>query len=610
MDREWIRERLPHTPSEEMLRWVRMSCGDELGEEYLIFRGERVRIRPTMAEILERECLPRDRWEWAAYCTCTACREDFYTQKVPGYDAIRLAVSEDGCSYPLEPGEVYPAGEYQDVVTLEEAHSGETLYCPMCGNNVKLIHSKYLRGGRTKRIMVQSVDNIEGYTTVFYWMACRTVDEDGVDLYRVEPMDAYVLTERGGLERYTHVQKNTFGYRMLKCWCRTGNCKDTRDYVYKDWGSIANRKMGAMEFGGCPNLGGTTGEKTGLEEFMAAGGYNAVQYLKYWRTHRNIENMVKCGQGELVLSIFREANRYCSGVDAEMKKYLDMTRKKPHEMLRISKEEFRKIRNNRICLHANDLDYFTQYRKCGGKLSLPEFLNVLPSFGRSGISAAMQIMMQSRGADLDKITRYMEKQNMRANQVQYLVDVRRMHEQINDGQPMTQEQLWPRRLAAAHDRADQILMERRRLAKEEERKKYDRKFEQIAQKYTDLQWNDGDLCVVLPMSAKDLHDEGKILRHCVGGYSDRHISGSDTIFFVRKYRRPERSYYTLDIRMNKERPEEVQLHGYGNERHGKNKEFTHSIPKKVRDFVDRWEREVLLPWWAAHQEQDRKEKTA
>lgn len=45
-------------------------------------------------------------------------------------------------------------------------------------------------------------------------------------------------------------------------------------------------------------------------------------------------------------------------------------------------------------------------------------------------------------------------------------------------------------------------------------------------------------------------------------------------------------------------PREIQLHGYGNERHGDHKQFKHTIPQKVRDFCDRWERDVLTPWFA------------
>ena len=126
-------------------------------------------------------------------------------------------------------------------------------------------------------------------------------------------------------------------------------------------------------------------------------------------------------------------------------------------------------------------------------------------------------------------------------------------------------------------------------------------------KYGQLQWTDGELCIVLPKSHAELVQEGNILRHCVGGYSDRHIQGGDTIFFVRHYRRPERSYYTLDINMT-DRPHRVQLHGYGNERHGIHKQYSHKIPKKVLDFCARWEQEVLMPWWRDNQ--NKKEKTA
>ena len=50
--------------------------------------------------------------------------------------------------------------------------------------------------------------------------------------------------------------------------------------------------------------------------------------------------------------------------------------------------------------------------------------------------------------------------------------------------------------------------------------------------------------------------------------------------------------------MTKAIPVEIQLHGYGNERHGDRKQHRHKIPQKVRDFCDRWEREVLMPWFA------------
>lgn len=610
MEKEWMRHRLPVKPPDGLIAWTKKNCPSDLGREFLVFRGERVPIMPGMGEIMEHNSFAPRRYEWAAECTCTACHGTFITQKVRGHDAIRFAVGEDSTPYTLDPEEPWGVGDYMDYLCIEEAFAGEELICPMCFSNVELIHSRTIRGGRTKRCMVQTVQNVEGYTTVFYWMVYRVIDESGIDYYGAEPMDAYVLTERGGLVRYTHVQRSQFGYHSLSQWRRMEKCRDSHDSPYNDWRSINNKKVGAVLWDdNLPDLGGTTGEKTGLTEFIQGGGFGLVQYLKFWRRHRSIENVVKTGQAELVAGIFKRANSYCYGIESEMKKYLDLTKAKPHEALQITKEEFRKLRKRRHTLKVEELDMFHRYRNCGGQLPLLEFLDLLSVATYNGMDGCLRIMKQTP-CDLMKMFRYMEKQKMRLRDIQYLIDTRRMAVQLFAPRELTQEELWPRNLTETHDRYDRMLAEQRQMADEEKRKALDGKFSEVIGLYGCLQWTDGDLCILLPKSANDLHKEGKVLRHCVGGYTDRHIEGSDTIFFVRHYRRPERSYYTLDIRMNKGIPVEVQLHGYGNERHGKYKEHSHRIPKKVRDFVDRWKREVLMPWYIQKSKSEIKEKTA
>lgn len=122
---------------------------------------------------------------------------------------------------------------------------------------------------------------------------------------------------------------------------------------------------------------------------------------------------------------------------------------------------------------------------------------------------------------------------------------------------------------------------------------------------------DGELCIRLPRSNGDLIREGRVLCHCVGGYGNRHSEGKDLIFFVRHYRRPERSYYTLNISMGLI-PKEIQLHGYRNEAHiDKSGSYKrHRIPKKVRAFCNRWEKEILMPYCLARYGAENKEKTA
>lgn len=49
------------------------------------------------------------------------------------------------------------------------------------------------------------------------------------------------------------------------------------------------------------------------------------------------------------------------------------------------------------------------------------------------------------------------------------------------------------------------------------------------------------------------------------------------------------------LELAKHLPEEVQLHGYHNEHYPSNHYRKGEIPQKVRDFVNRWESEVLIP---------------
>ena len=167
----------------------------------------------------------------------------------------------------------------------------------------------------------------------------------------------------------------------------------------------------------------------------------------------------------------------------------------------------------------------------------------------------------------------------------------------------TDIELFPRNLTQAHDRlAEQI--------KAEAESKLIKDFAKLAEKYSVLSWNDGNLCIRIVQSEQELIAEGKTLHHCVGSYGRKHVNQTDCIFFVRRYRRPERSYYTLDIDMTEVVPREVQLHGYRND-------YYRGIPQEVRGFVESWKNEILIPTVAKMRKEqakdpvkDRKENAA
>ncbi|MBQ2383001.1 MAG: PcfJ domain-containing protein, partial [Oscillospiraceae bacterium] len=475
-----------------------------------------------------------------------------------------------------------------------------------CGHEVKLIHSKSVRGGRRKQVMVVTVQNVVGYTGIFYWMVWRRIDEDGITYCGVDAKDAFILTEHGGLVRFAHqVSLGLYGtMEWLPRWKLMSQATDTIDATYHDWGSISNRKQGAAIYEVWPELGGTTGEKTGLIEYLEAGGYRPVVYLKLWRKYRGLENLCKQGQARLVAQIINASWRFAYQFESEADPYIDLKRKKPHEMLRMTKGEFRQVRMMGLELNIVMMREWKEYcfRICG---SFQKYLEDVERFG-GHLSRMIELAKRWGDGDTDKVCRFLEKQGLCPGEVGLLVDTREIAARLYGDRVLTREELWPRWLQEAHDRYARMLAER------EDREKSSQLaegFQRVIDWYGCLEWTDGELSVILPRSNHELVQEGDVLRHCVGAYGESHAGGTSLIFFIRRYRRPERSYYTLNISM-KGRPKEIQLHGYGNERHGPNKEYSHKIPAKVRAFCDRWENEVLLPWYHRRQEEQKKEMSA
>ena len=601
MDKEWMRRMLPEEPPEGLVDWTRREVGGDLGHEYCVFRSVRVPEGNSMEELMEGGA-PRRRTVWAAECTCTDCHEDFITAKVPGGKQIVLFQGEDGWNYTIEPGA--PELEHGEVQVQTE---GDDFLCPMCGGEVELVHASSVRRGRTKRVKVVTVQNVLGYTGIFYWLVWRKINEFGLTEYGADPEEAYILTESGGLVRYAHRVRNGFFSSMsnLMEWKLMSDNADTIDRIYADWKSINNRKQGAAIYDVFPELGGTTGEKTGLIEYIQAGGYRPVEYLKKWRRYRGLENLCKQGQARLVVQIVRSASMHGYQFESEAEPYLELKKKKPHEMLRLARGEFRQAQRMGLVLDMGLLREWKEYRfRISG--SFMNYMKDVERF-RGYMRRVFELAKRWGDTDTDKIARYLkEKQGLRLNEVGLLVDTREMAARLYGDRVLTREELWPRRLQETHDRLSQMLVEREN---QEESQKLLEGFQRMRQWYGCLEWTDGELSVILPQCNEDLIREGKVLRHCVGGYGSRHADGTSLIFFVRKYRRPERSYYTLNISMTG-KPKEIQLHGYGNERHGANKEYSHKIPAKVRAFCDRWENEILLPWYQRRQEEQKKEMSA
>lgn len=588
MDKNWkdVAKLLPKQPCDDLRQDVLRDIydSDGLGENLLLYHRESVESIDQMMQVMTPEDMERRersrKRRWGARCTCTRCNEDF----VGGYTkgGIILAQGEDGVDY-----DGWVAKGDENAIVRED---GSSVCCPRCWAEVTVTPRRELRSGRTHRIMQAEVVNAGEYTAVMYWMVERHQDASGYDDACFLPHQALVVDKSGKLRRF---RAKRFGSEVTEVhWEPCTRTCDPMQQAYYSWeaASISGRKIGGWTLAYGPDLDRHTGEKTALDKYIGAGGTWPGAYLHVWQRWPQVENLMRNGFAKAVREeIDNRLDRagYSRDLrDAPSILWADWRETKPHRMLGMSKEEFRIIRNENWS--ATDADVWKLWRAVGAGTDALGYESCRARVGTRNVRSLLEMMQAGwNGFEPVRVVRYLEKKELLRDGVRHLIDYRVM---LRDAQlAETEETMWPRDLLEAHDRVAEMLAHERGLS-------CTGSFAVTRIKLDGLEWTDGKLCIVIPRTEQELKDEGRILRHCVGTYGNKHCSGSP-IFFVRHYRRPERSYYTLNINMTGSEPVRIQLHGYGNERHGEHKQYEHSIPREVLEFCDRWEREVLMPWW-------------
>lgn len=602
-DRQKFAELLPEVPRPGMKDWFRKEFYDsELGGDFCVFTRKSICVEDEQIG----RTMSVDDWEryesgvhyrWAAECSCTACGMRFITGWNKNHPnkryGIKMYAGDDGGNY-----EGYIPENALPNVDFMIYNEDDKITCPRCGERISLIHRSRLRHGRTFQSLVTSVEVVDSYAVIMTWRVRRYIGQFSPynldDFCDFLPREALVVDGREAYRFKHSTLPSIFSAEVqLGEWEPTNYYNDDLAFHrYYDYNAGGNYKIDAAVYRNVPDLTGTTGEKTGIVEYV--DGYIerleplVFAYLKMWRQHPNIENIVKSRWRRVLDTELRRLARtenytYSAkySVDTDLFKFGERA---PHKMLGISKQSL-KYNFGWTC---EDLREYNFWKFTFENITEEDFDDLLGFFeGPTLHSLAITLSDYDDGYNYKKVINYLIDQEIfdYANvAAQVWVDYREML----DGGEHTYREIFPKNLRQAHD----DLVER---TEAEKQSIYEAKFAELAEKYSALEWSDGDLCIRIAQNEQELIDEGKVLHHCVGGYGHKHASESDVIFFVRHYRRPERSYYTLDINMTGSVPCEVQLHGYRNELYP-SKHFRQSaIPQKVRDFCDRWEKEILIP---------------
>jgi len=562
---------LPEDPPAHVLNDTQIM--EDLGKNVIAFKRDSVEVEPGIGDFLLPTANINIKHKWGSRCKCFSCSEEF----IGGYKdgELLLYIGDDGSTYDgfIDPKEV-------GMDMIQNFKPDETVECPCCGETCDLVSMADLKNGRTFRTQTASLENIMGNTVIVYWLAERRISRTGYSRVNIYPRMAVAVLPSGKLARYTHTKTFMSTETVKEKWTL---CEEIKEPELISFALGGFRSMSGCWFVDyLPEMEGSTGEKTGIDAYW--GHYCPTWYLQLWKHHHAVENLVKTGASPLVESFLTREKV------SDFKLFFDKSQSKPHRILNLSKQDYSVAVNNEW--NVKMLEGYRDYKKVRPTETAADWQEYVDE-----IELSECVYLRSYWkVGLRKLIRYFRKQQDNYGATIYMfTDYRRMLKDQHEFagiEEYTEEELWPRNVRDAHDRlmvnAEVIAAWKRK----ESQKNYMSKFIKMKQDMKPLEWTNGEYVIVIPEGPDDLIREGETLHHCVGSYSPQHLNGRP-IFFVRHYRRPERSWYTLNEDLTQDTPRRVQLHGFHNEVY-KDKHLR--IPDRVLEFVDTWERDILAPW--------------
>lgn len=453
----------------------------------------------------------------------------------------------------------------------------DKLRCPCCGMRGNLYNADQMRD-RTEQRFVTVPYVRQGALLLVQWDAERWVkihQSEGWRMeYRTMPLRAYVVDGK----KITAWRKAVRGpystvLEELNQWEKLERCAD---------------RLGLPCFY-CkrpPDLQGTALENAKLWEWMkevySDGDFAPLAYIRLYLRHPNIEVIVTAGLGKLLARWIKEECQtyygYSGGANwrSPQLRWFHWKERRPSAMLGLTRGELREYLKWKA-----DYDVKKFWISTGHPAGLT-MRDTVQIEERFSLYQAKQLLVEGEMGfeELMKTVRYLDKQNCNWYILQ---DYRAMQQKLGIDWKADPLLAWPPHLRQAHDRAASAV-------RYEENQELEKKFSAMTERCRGLTWEHDGICIRPAETVDELVQEGKTLHHCVGGYGQTHADGK-IILFIRHTRRPERSWFTLNVDVRSKKI--IQNHGYGNE-YANGRRL--SIPRAVQEFVALWKQEVLDKW--------------
>lgn len=277
---------------------------------------------------------------------------------------------------------------------------------------------------------------------------------------------------------------------------------------------------------------------------------------------RQIEWLVKLGLGEAVEDLVGRGVKNAALIRWEAEK--------PKEFLRCTRQEALDVTEDKSIHRPLDvLKLYVLQKDKPAKMTLESAAFFAQACPDGKPQREMLNLLTQHGVHAEKMMRYLQQAGAVATEEKGRPvsdsEVTRLYMDYLDaarncGMDVENPAIFmPRDLVTKHDRVTAAWSAiQRQHRKAGAAAAYRERLRALSKKY--LFWTD-DFLIRAPVNADEIVDEGEALKHCVGGYAGRHMTGATTILFLRRRDKPHTSLATIEMNGNRI----MQVHGYRNE---------------------------------------------
>lgn len=473
--------------------------------------------------------------------TCTACGGEDYLPYVSG-----------GC------GRYGSSWGFIDT-TGTAVTDGNNCLCPCCGcGTAAMSRPSKNHAHRMNDHIFMSIHKVEGHLAVLSWLITKLVTHDGEVRWKSDLYEGAVIIDK------TIVRvRGFFKYMYSMTWLDHWEYTQRFDYQF---GAFHRDEV---IWSGYEETDGTECEKSALVEYLKLNGaLYAMEYLKLWLKHPNVENLVTAGFGDILNDCIDDATGYfnCySKKNFDIKRVentLDFKKVKPIDILGIEREDIPIARQGNV----QKLNFYKRIKNHFGvvlddeqlefckKLYYAHLWELIEFAEDNGVKVGIIHLLNYFKAQADKQKTDYDKTLVGASQMR---DYWGMLKKVYNGLPP--ELLYPKDLRRAHDEIAERI-------REVENRAVNEKIVERAVALSKFILIDEDAGLMIRPAAthKEFVEEGKKLSHCVATYAKRHADAVTNIFFIRKTAEPDKPFYTLELNLTARKPYVVQNRGKGN----------------------------------------------